>query len=291
MQIGTARVRVPSTADPVLLVPIADTHVGARDADLGWLESFAKAAGKRDDTVVVLLGDHGEHIGHHDRRFSPEAVCPSFSVADLANLSAEETRRFLKAVAPLKRRTAVVMKGNHEWAMERQGSYDPHAELCAAWKARRSDEVVVGTDDPLDFQACGLLRLSVERGKERHAFSCFLHHGFFHGAKPNKVRHLTRLVHEWDADLVVVGHGHDAVVTGPIVRPRPSQRWDAIEHRESLGVMCASWKTGTAKGISTFEERSGFDRRVFGPTVIRIWPAERTFEVAFGRRAQAWVEQ
>jgi len=251
--------------------------------DLPMFREWVKLLAKKN-VVCFLMGDMCDLRTRYDKRYLDSEVADELrsSGDDLARV---QVRMLCKTLAPLLGNIAFVLQGNHERTLGKCGIFDPHSAVCDELNVVQGENDWKKGDTPLNGHASSYIRIQFKRGGSKRTFKLYVHHGYFGGQRPNKMKKLNDLIHLWDADIVLVGHGHDTVTTGPVTRPRPSPTWDRLVMRPGIGIMCPSWKRPLPQSHISWEETRGFVPSVHGPTLLRITPETREIEVFFGKYA------
>jgi hypothetical protein len=274
---------------PFYLVPICDTHIGSPRTQYKRLKKWISVVADRDDVFAFGLGDLCDLIGHMDPRYTTSVIDVD-KFGGPHSFGSRQTEMAVDFLRPLVGKLGFVTQGNHEHSLAKRGVLDPHEMMLKQLNAKESKEWIPG-DAPMDGGMSFMLRVILERGLEKRVFTVYGHHGYFGGQTPNKVRRLIAMCRLWDVDLVVVGHGHTPVDTGPIERLRPNQRWTDLDSKPGRGVMCCAWKNNLSQDVISWEETRGFEPSVTGPTLIKMQPGARLLRPLFGKEAELEFSQ
>ena len=294
MELLTVNLRVRSMADPILLCPFSDMHVGAADFMREEFARYVSWVASTPNAIAFGLGDMLEAITPSDRRFVASNIDPSYPASAHDNLVQMQMDDVVSLLRPVADRLLWLGKGNHELKVDRAGHFDVHGTILRLLGGERSDgsPSVVGFDvrsgersGPIaDAQYDVLVRLRVHRDRERRSFLVYCHHGWFAGTRGNRVNKLERLVRDMGVDLAIVGHGHSVATTGRIVHVRPDRTHMRMVERPALGIMVPTWKRGVVGGGVTYEASRGIRGCTRGAAVVRLVPATGETCVAWGPR-------
>jgi hypothetical protein len=262
-------------------------------SDIHWL---AKACAEkevlrqRDEilndpfTFWIGGGDYGEFIGFGDvKRFDPDAVSDSVTVADLGRLGKKTYEGIRDLFAPIKHKCLGLIVGNHEKQyMRRLQQEDLHGWLCTE----------LGVAD-LGYSCFMDVVFAQTRGFGQHAprlefaspkkanhsgsntFRVWCHHGA--GAaqtKGGKINRLVSFMRQFEADIFFMGHVHDQM--GARLTPLiANSDCTKLENRTKLGVISGSYLKTYAQGHTTYGEMKGYEPVTLGAAWVGIKPGTR----------------
>jgi hypothetical protein len=119
------------------------------------------------------------------------------------------------------------------------------------------------------------------QGEGIHAavFTLYASHGFGSARRSGaKINRLEDVMDTWDADIVLLAHEHQKVVTPPRMRMKLSKGLD-LEVRHQIGVMTGSWLKSYVKGKTIYAEKSLYRPNDLGTPTILITPSRKLIEV------------
>lgn len=285
MRLLTIRVPVERHTEPFLIAPLVDTHLGATDADTERLSDWLDKVRAASKTLVFGLGDYADFIARRDKRYRAGSCA-----TDGDNVIWDQIQAAHGMLASVRDRLPIVLEGNHEWTVGNRGEINPIDVLRDLLAGVNEVKTWAPGEDPVVGGMEALVRVIFERDLKKRTVTFYLHHGYFHGKRPNVVRHLENLIRMYRVDVAVVGHNHLPVDTGPIVHQRPDKFWSSLQQRSARGIMCMPWKSGRIHGDTSWEELRGMVPRATGPTLIEVLPATGESQVFFGDAAFRRIE-
>jgi len=203
-------------------------------------------------------GDYIEAITHDDeRRFDWDNLDRSLATPK------EQVNWVAEALDPIADKCLGLLRGNHEYEVERRRGYDATDRLA----------------EKLDTEAWGysaFLRFRFNRGSHRTKFDVFAHHGKTtartKGGKINKLRSMDRI---FEADVYVMSHVHDMEAD---IRPflTIDQKLNIVEKR-LLYVLTGGFLRGYVEDVSTYVERGMYAPTTLGAMFLEFAPEKNVF--------------
>ena len=192
--------------------PIADVHIGAKEADMPGFSSFLKRIEQDDDSYLVICGDLlNNGIKDSLTNVYEETMPPSEQVKLAAELLQPVADKILGCVG-----------GNHEARSRRSVDLDPLASVM----------MMVGKSE-LYRPNMAFVRIKLRDGNVHETYNLLL----AHGKTTNKKKQFQYAVEGVDA--VISGHTHDGVVEKP-ARLVLTQR-GAVKVKHIVSVTATSW--------------------------------------------------
>ncbi len=171
----------------VYVIPLADLHEGARDADHTVSDGYIRWIAEHENAFAILNGDL---LNCAWKESTPELF------EDLITPD-EAYQRLLKRLLPIKDRVLMLTTGGHESAIFRKVGIDLSARLAH------------DLGDVPYTPECGMVGLILSKNNNRLIFYGYATHGWGGartiGAKVKKVEELAWAV---DADFYVLSHDH-----------------------------------------------------------------------------------
>ena len=189
------------------LVPLADFHEGARDADHEVSDGYVRWIADRDNARTILNGDM-MNCAWKD------------STADLFEdlITPDDAYDRLRArLMPIRNKILMITRGGHEESIFRKVGHDYMAQL-----AHDLGDIPYKPDG-------GMVAIRMSRGGHPMVFTGYATHGWGGartiGAKVKKVEDLAQVA---DVDFYILSHDHTQVIhrLNVLVPPITNMRWD-----------------------------------------------------------------
>ncbi|MBK6639624.1 MAG: metallophosphoesterase [Rhodocyclaceae bacterium] len=193
------------------LYPVSDVHIGHRACDEKAFARYVKQIADDPDGMWVGIGDYVDAINRSDPRFStfdlPDWALTREALADIVTAQRD---RFLELTAPIHDKCLALLAGNHEMTISKYYERDAYGEIVAAIARDKGVEM-----DTLRLDYTGWMLLKFIRSTGKSSLCrVWMHHGHGGGQlKGAKALKLQRLAWAVDADLIIHGHVHDAVIS------------------------------------------------------------------------------
>lgn len=262
---------------------IYDIHWGNRGCSREYLRRDVQRIRKDPFAMWILGGDYFDMIVPGDSRFDADAVSPEIMLSDINKLAAALTMGLVDELDPISEKCLMGLMGNHEHQyMKRKDCGLVHGQVCerlgipngmySAW----CDLYFVHKKD---FRGCTVEKALEPPQKYTARLRILAHHGFG-GANTagGKINKLKQLVDSVEADLVVMGHVHEAF-TKAFVRLHPGESCDGIHHKITMGMISGSYLRTYASGFTSYGEQRGYFPTTLGASRARYKPIERTLTV------------
>lgn len=294
MELITIDVPIDDPNEEYIIATITDTHVGARDFDRTGFKKYVNWIAKTKNVISIVLGDVGEHISTSDQRWDARTIDQEYKPENLACVVQHETQDFKNLIKPIENKISVLCTGNHDLKSGTRGEYCPHIELLKSMGSLKNstgsaqfiklDKNLNRATPPADGSYEGFIRLRFIHGRKLvNCIKIYYHHGAKGGSASSITGYLDKLMADYNADLIMVGHGH-RIAVHERVRAEPSNKWFEILIKPSIAVMHGSWKRGWGSGYTTYESKTGYSPKTLGPVPIRIIPADKTIKASLGDR-------
>lgn len=262
---------------------VYDIHWGNRGRSLEYLRRDVQRIRKDPFAMWILGGDYFDMIAPGDPRFDADSIDESIKLSDINKLAAALTLGLVDELKPIHEKCLMGLMGNHEHQyMKRKDCGLVHEEVCGALG------IVNGMFSAwcdLYFvlkqgvKGCTIEKASDPPRKYTAKLRLLAHHGFG-GANTagGKINKLKQLVDAVDADLVIMGHVHEAF-TKAFVRLHPGERCDGIHNRITMGMISGSYLRTYASGFVSYGEQRGYFPTTLGASRARYCPMDRTLTV------------
>ena len=198
---------------PVKLYPIADVHLGAKEADVRGFEKFLKRIESETDSYIVLVGDLINNATRNSVSSVYDETLPPSAQCDLV----------VELLEPVKDRILGVVSGNHELRSVKDTDLDPTRFICER----------LGIGD-LHRQNFAFLRISLEKGNVSDSYAIYM----THGKSAAKQKKFAQSAIE-GVDAIITGHVHDGNIQKHS-RIILSQQ-NAIKVKSIVSITAASW--------------------------------------------------
>ena len=236
---------------------LSDTHIGNKGAHkdlikrtIGWIDEYADTWSGGGDYIDAIT--HGD-----ERRFDWETLDRHLATPK------EQVAWMADALKPIANKCLGLLRGNHEYEVERRQGYDAVDTLA----------------EKLGTEAWGysaFMRFRFNRGQHRTKFDIFMHHGKSaartKGGKINKLRSLDRI---FEADAYCMSHVHDVEAD---IRPFltiDNQR-NIVEKRK-LYVLTGGFLRGYIEDVSTYVERGMYAPTTLGGVFLEFTPEKNIY--------------
>ncbi len=247
---------------------LGDIHAGVRACDESLLDRTIEKIKQDENARWFGLGDYGEYINVHDRRFDLSQLAPWMfkKLADApletrkqrtstASTIAGLQRDWLVAkLSPIEEKCLGLTKGNHEETLRLQFENETAHHLAALLNVRN-----------LGYCSYNRLQFTRQTGETSgggSALVVYIHHGYFTGRRPGALANNLEMmfVQHPQADVIVVGHAHKRLVV-------PCDAWDItwrakqpVGNRMRYAILSGPFKRAYSLPgeTPTWEERKGF---------------------------------
>lgn len=267
---------------------LSDIHLGNRACAVDTVKRDIERIRKDPTAFWLGGGDYAEYIGAQDKRFDPDAVAESLTVADMGKLGLVLTSRVRDLFKPIAHKCLGLLMGNHERHYERWTEQTGlHAWLCNELQVPNLQYSAF-----FDVVFCRCPGVKAPRlqftyppnhcGQGKSSYRFMVHHGAGFATTPaGKLKRLIDFMERFDADVVMCGHVHDQKGQR-LVRIGADKDCTTITAKESIGVISGSYLRTYAQGVTTYGEQKGYAPVPLGASFVRITPMAR--EVKDGER-------
>jgi hypothetical protein len=234
---------------------------------------------KRDPYSLWFLGgDYLDLIMPGDKRFDASCVDDTIKLSDINKIAAVGCAGLYKELESLKPWCLGAVMGNHEHAyMLRQNTNTVHEQMCELLGTQNMG--YSGWADLYFIYKQGLRGTTVEYSstppdKTAVKLRVFIHHGFSASATAGgKINALKRLADSVEADLVIMGHVHEAM-SKTFVTLHPGENCDENSQRVKMGMISGSYLRAYAKSHTSYAEKRGYPPTTLGASRARFTPSE-----------------
>jgi hypothetical protein len=276
------------SGDCITLIPTGDWHLGAADCAEDQIRADLKKYEDDPNARLILMGDLGELIGPHDKRWLPQGYMPErYKDAMLdpdGGIPSETVAHAAEILEPWAGRIWGIATGNHEMTIVKTAQRDLMTELArelgggavqrligysgfirATFKYKNSTKGSSGS--------VGTLNISV-------------HHGWQTAGRAgsgNLINGMEKELSISDADIILRGHSHAPRIAQIIPSVRVTQT--GLVEWPRLVASTGTYKVGHVPSgpsdhpYTTYETFKGFRLRTatdqLGPPIIRIYPRKK----------------
>ena len=192
--------------------PVADVHIGAREADIEGFSQFLERISQDEDSYLAICGDIiNNGLKDSLTNVYEETMPPS-----------EQVKKAAELLTPVAHKIIGCVGGNHEARSRRSADYDPLAAVM----------MLVGKPE-LYRQNMAFVRLKMVKGTTHEYYNLLL----VHGKTANKKKQFQYAVEGVDA--IVSGHTHDGLIEKP-ARLVFTQK-GTVRVRHVISVTATSW--------------------------------------------------
>ena len=257
------RILCKSKGEKITIIPIGDTHLGAKNVDKEKLKGLIKYVKDTPGVYWVGMGDYIDAINYSDKRFN---AASTEDIADLDDLVNTQVGKFVAMFNPIANRCLGLLDGNHEETVRKRYHQDTVAQICRKMHVQR-----------LTYSC--LMRIYFDHNRRScrgsRSIVLYAHHG--HGAsrtiggRLNNVLNKSRGI---DADVFIMGHCHlKANVDGERLYISQNRGGEAFVYsRKQLFATTGSFMYAMGEGYNTYSEIAGYDPIPTGFIKIHIEP-------------------
>ena len=273
-----------ASGDHITLIPTGDWHLGAADVDEDQLRSDLKKHEDDPTARLILMGDLGELIGPHDKRWYPQGDMPQRYLDAMVNpdggIPTETVAHALEILEPWSGRIWGIATGNHEQTIGKMYQRDLMTELARGLGKGAvsrllgySGFVRVTFREKASNQSIGSINISVHHGWQTAG----------RGGSGGLINGMDRELGYTDSDILLRGHSHSPrqAVQIPSVRINRTglTEWPRLVASTGTYKVGHVETTGTAHAVTTYETFKGFRPKtkgdLLGPPIIRIYPRKK----------------
>ena len=200
-----------SQLSKLFLVPLADFHEGARDADHKVSDGYVRWIAERDDARTILNGD----MMNCAWKDSTPDLFEDLITPDTAY------ERLRNRLMPIKDKILMITRGGHEESIFQKVGHDYMAQL-----AHDLGDIPYKPDG-------GMIAIRLTRNAHHLVFTGYATHGWGGartiGAKVKKSEDLTQVA---DVDFYIISHDHTQNIhrLNVLIPPITNMRWDRATH-------------------------------------------------------------
>lgn len=190
---------------PLKLADFSDLHADSPNCDRKRLIKDLDTC-KAENRKLIFVGDLFDAIIHSDRK----RFVPSTNEDNSDNQLNKKLDILFDILKPYADNIMLITRGNHEESIIKYNGIDLLEILVKQLNmVKTNGQIVLG-----DYQ--NFVRLSFRKNnKIRTKYDIFLHHGAGGNAPITKgMLDFNRIIHGVDADLVLIGHKHNAISLG-----------------------------------------------------------------------------
>ncbi len=184
--------------DEITIIPIGDMHIGNKNSDIDAIKKVIKTI-EENGYYWIGMGDYADSIIPKDRRYD-------YDVLDKRFATPQEQLEYLEDLFyPIREKCLGLLSGNHEDVIRRISQFDLTKTLCKLLNV-----------EYLGYNT--FYRLKFIREGRRRKLDFFATHGFFNGrTRSGRITRVEKLAEFIEADLYLMGHTHDLMVTTDII--------------------------------------------------------------------------
>lgn len=256
---------------------LTDLHLGARGCNEDLLRAHIQRIALDERAYWIGGGDYVDAITHlGDKRYRPETIAAwALGRTDVVQAQRDYV---LELLAPIAHKCLGMAAGNHEWQTDRRYGSAIYADLVRAVAERKGV-----ASDTLALGAQGFVQLTW-RLRRRWVLTIFVHHGYGGGRLAGgDALALQRMLHQYDCDLLFVGHRHTLLVLN---RHLPVAGGKVARLRESWGIFMPGYldpylppSETTGMPIDTYPEEKALPPRGVGAFPVEADPQRRVLRL------------
>jgi len=242
-------IKIGKTVNQIEIIPTGDWHLGSVNCNRRKLKEYLEYIRITPNCYLIGMGDLVDCILPKDKRYDASG--------DFRNLD-ELKQETLELLKPIRDKIIVLLTGNHEIKLQKEGYGDPIKWLCSELKV------------PYGGFSC-FIKIHAIPDTHRKSLIIFAHHGFFSGRKRgSKINNIEDLSAYWDADIFLAGHSHDIFSSRKVKIGWAGSR-DLLFINTGSFVETASWRT------SNYSEIHGFPPQRLGVVKVKWYPRTGRF--------------
>lgn len=261
MEIVTHRILYRGRTDTFNLIPIGDSHLGAKGCDETALEATIDRVAKDKWALTVLMGDLCDCITTGDKRWDDRAVASwCFEPWARANIAIAQRDRMIDMLKRIPREKILgLISGNHEATIRRTHQLDISLDI-----ARTLGIPYLGEE--------GFVRLVFTTpSKMSRTVVIFATHGSGGGRKPGgKVNKMSDISAFIEADIILMGHHHERF--GLRTVKLGVDKMSNLEHIEKVNAITGTYLKTYQMGAPSYAARELYPPTAIGSPVIHITP-------------------
>ena len=242
------------------LVPLADLHEGARDADHEVSGGYIQWIAEHENAYTVLNADL---LNCATKDSSPELF------EDLITPD-EAYDRLVARLTPIKGKIIMMTRGGHEEAIFRKSGTDYMARLSHALRPDGVPELDHSQDIPYKPDG-GMFAIRMCKNNHYHIFTGYMTHGWGGartiGAKVKKSEDLAQVA---DVDIYILSHDHTAAIHRGNVLTPPRSHFSVKRSCYMQTARKLYINTGGFVTYSGYIRRKGYVPQDLGTPRIRL---------------------
>lgn len=257
-------------SDVYKLYVLGDVHIGARNCAETHFRKLVRKIKEDPKARWIGGGDLVDAIKMKDKRFNLDDL-PNWILegdadsvrAQLKDVVRQQVSRTITILWDIREKCLGLIEGNHETRVQERFEIDVQRELCEAL-------------DVKDLTDCAFLRLQFVRGSSVKTIIVFICHGHgggrTAGSEPN---HLSRLMADKDADIILRGHSHTMEIRPPqpvLYVSRNGELYKECRCRYKRAANWGAWLMSYSSGKGTYSSRACYPARPLGTIEIIMEP-------------------
>lgn len=256
MECLNKKIVLQNNTKSVLIKPIGDIHLGARNCDVEYLKRMIDFIKTHPNAYMLGMGDYADCIYGSDKRFDIESVDLKYKTPE------DQINALYKLFKPIKHKIIGLLTGNHEEKIRKLAGCDLTRIL-----ASKLEVPYIGISS--------FISLSFHTKKERihrNKINIYAHHGYFGGReKGSKVSNLMKISRVYDADVYLIGHCHDLFST---IEDRIIVSQGHLSKRRVVYGLTGTFLKTVEEGTKGYGEDAGYFPTRTGTLSIKLFPCE-----------------
>ncbi len=254
---------------------IADTHIFNVAMDMKLLDNDIALVNANPFSFWILGGDYCDWISPDDKRFDA-TILGDMPVSKLSDYGRECINFVDGKFKPIAGKCLAACYGNHDFKyMLKHNQIGLHQVLCDSMNVENL--LYSGFFDVYFVHnkraKKPILHKSGIPAKYERKLRVLVHHGFSSAATPGgKINALARMVASVQADLVMMGHVHEALAK-PFVKITTNDECTKLKSRVTMGMITGTYLKCYEQDITSYGEMRGYSPTTLGASRALYVPA------------------
>lgn len=279
MEVVTKRIYNVTASRPIKIIPIGDIQLGAESVNEKYLKHVCDSVKNDPDTWWIMMGDACDFIQRNDPRFDPRELAHWIEYDDI-DIVEQQLTRLYSYLDPIANKCLCVVKGNHEYAIEKHYERNPYIDIIKRIKEKGE----MNPNEKLGAGYNGWLLLNLNRDGENtksrsKTIRIRLNHGAGGGTlKGGKALSMERFLYQNNCDIALMGHNHEAGMPIRQIVWEVTGKGNVVK-RKKIGAYTGTFMESEGDGYDTYGERKNYPPIPIGGIEIILNPhSENEFE-------------
>lgn len=264
MEIVDYRIDRKSKGHVFSLYAVADMHVGNPGFDYNHFAAHVKTIKDDPDAYWIGLGDYADWVSIGDKRFQVANLDPEDDMMLLEDFYQKMFERVAEKLSPIMDRCIGLSYGNHEMTICNKNQYDPVKRLCERFQVNN-----------LGWSSFVRLRFARKCGVSMYKIFCS-HGTVAGGRKGGKINKMENSTADFDADIYLKAHGHEAIGGIKTTLKVPTRGERRLIAHNKIFMMASSFLKTYNVGSRNYGEIKEYAPSSIASAKIEIEPWKKT---------------